>query len=537
MSLLSVSNLAFRYPSQSEPLFTHVSFDINFGDRVGVVGPNGAGKTTLLRILAGELAPHGSAVVRRRQLRWSFVPQGGPPNRVEDRLSDYALTADPALGEMPREIRALESRLDDAERAGRYADLVHLFEERSGFQRQAEAVRVLAGLGFGPRERQLPLSQLSSGQRVRAELARLLVAPVDLLLIDEPTDHLDIAAREWLEGYLDHVRAAYLVVSHDRMFLSRATNRIFELRRQALTVYEGNYEFYVRERALRERQAWERYAAQQRRVDAVREASERRMTLSRRVAKTPQGVRAGKDFYASKSAKVARTARILRERAVAETAVGKPWVEDPIPPLQFQSVPRSRGVVLRAEGISKSYGDKLLFRDLNVCVHAGSRWVITGPNGCGKTTLLRILLGYEKPDQGEVHMGAHVRAGYYVQEGENLDLSKSPLDLCLEVHRDETWVRTILGCLRQRGEGVTRPLEAMSAGERAKVALARLLLGGANLLLLDELTSHLDIEAREAVEQTLQAFPGTILFVSHDRYFVKQLADNFLELAHAGCVA
>jgi len=528
MSLLSASNLAFRY--QSDPLFQEISFEVNPGDRIGLVGPNGAGKTSLLRILAGEFHPYAGILVRRQQLRVSYVRQLTAAS-TEDTLEDFVLTSNPSLKEIHAEIHRLEFRLHNVELATRYADLVHRYEEQGGYRLEADVKKVLGGLGFSPQEMTLLMARLSSGQRARAELARLLLAPADLLLIDEPTNHLDIAAREWLEAYLARVHAAYLMVSHDRIFLSRAATRIFELRRGSLAVYNGNYEFYIEQRALRERQAWDQYAAQQRRNSAARQAAERRMALSRRVTKTPPGVRHGKDFYAGKAAKVARTARILRERVAPESAAPKPWQEDPIPALDFPNIIRTSGVVLRVEGLSKAYGGKSLFQNLIFSVQAGARWAILGPNGCGKSTLLRILLGYENADRGTVQTGAQVRPGYYAQEGENLDASLSPVELCLKAHPDETWVRTILGCLRLRGEQVERPLQAMSAGERSKVALARLLLSGPNLLVLDELTNHLDIESREAVEQTLLSFPGTILFVSHDRYFIKKLADEVLDLS------
>ncbi len=532
MSLLSVSNLSFRYPAQADPLFARISFEINQGDRIGLVGPNGAGKTTLLRIFTGEIAPQTGAVVRRLNLRISYVPQESPAP-AEERLEDYVLTADPALAELHREISSLESRLEGAEVATRYAELLHSFEERGGYSLQSEAEKVLEGLGFGKGERSLPMGSLSSGQRARAELARLLLVPTDLLLIDEPTNHLDIAAREWLEEYLSRYRAPYLVVSHDRAFLSRAVTRIFDLRRQALAVYEGNYESFLEQRAHSERQAWEHYAAQQRRAAAARQASERRMTLSRRVATAPRGIRGGKDFYAAKAARVARTARILRARVAREPVAKKPWVEDPIPPLDFPHVPRLGGVALRVENLSKVYGEKRLFRGLSFAARAGTRWAILGPNGCGKSTLLKILLGYEGPDEGTVSLSARTHAGYYAQEGENLEATKSPVEICRAVNPDETWVRTILGCLRLRGEHAERPIQSMSAGERAKVALARLLASGPNLLLLDEVTNHLDIEAREAVEDTLARFPGTILFVSHDRSLISKLADEVLDLSPA----
>jgi ATP-binding cassette subfamily F protein 3 len=533
MSLLNAADLSFRYSSQPEPLFLKASFEINPGDRIGLVGPNGAGKSTLLRILTGELAPDSGSIARRSQLRTLFVPQQAPALE-ESLLKDYVLSSHPELAALHSEIRRLETQLDDLAQATRYAEMLHAFEEGGGFQLEAHAERVLQGLGFTSGERQLPMACLSAGQRARAQLARLLLASADVLLIDEPTNHLDVAGREWLEDYLLQRDVAYLVVSHDRTFLTRATTRTFELRRQVLTVYEGNYEFYVEQRNLRQSQAMRLFEAGQRRVESARRASDQRLALSHRMARAPQGARHGKDFYAAKAARVARTARLLRERTKHEPVAQKPWQEDPIPALDFPQSSRLTGVALNAYGLTKSFGSKHLFQDLNLCVHAASRWAVVGPNGCGKSTLFRILLGKEKSDAGAVQVSAKVKFGYYAQEGEHLDHSLSPLELCRELDPDETRVRTMLGCLRLRGEQVTRALQTMSAGERAKVALARLLVSGANFLLLDELTNHLDIESREAVEDALLRFPGTVMFITHDRYFVEKLADEVLDLRQAG---
>ncbi len=533
MSLLNVANLSFCYPSHPISLFEKVSFEINPGDRIGLVGPNGSGKTTLLRLLAGELEPQTGSIVRRQQLRLSYVRQESTAPD-EQLLREYVLMANPELGMIYQQFRALETQLDCCEHASHYAECLNTYQERGGFRLQAEAEKLLDGLGFRPHERDLPMGLLSSGQRARSELIRLLLSPANLLLIDEPTNHLDIVAREWLENYLSNLEAAYLVVSHDRTFLNEATSRIFEIRHLGFAVYEGNYQFYLGQRELRERQVWQQFEAQQRRSEAADYSARRRLSLANKVARAPRGIRSGHDFYRSKAAKVARTGRILRKRVLREPVAMKPWQEDPIPALRFENVSVSTGVALRVEGLSKTCEDKVLFHNLNFYVQSGERWGILGPNGSGKTTLIQVLLGEVPADAGRVQFGRNVRIAYYAQEGENLDLAKSPVELGLEVNPNETWVRTILGCLRLRGEKAAFPIQTMSAGERAKVALARTLLGEANLLLLDEPTNHLDIDAREAVEETLSHYPGTILFVSHDRYFINALADEILDLSPKG---
>jgi ATP-binding cassette subfamily F protein 3 len=533
MSLLNVADLSFQYPAQAAPLFRQVSFEIDPGDQVGLVGPNGSGKSTLLRILAGELAADTGTIVRRSGLRTTYVPQ--ETRGVEGgALTDFVLTSHLELAALRGEVRALETRLDDSARATRYAELLNAYDEGGGFQLEVRAEKVLQGLGFSAAERDLPVHFLSAGQRVRAQLAKLLLVSSDLLLIDEPTNHLDMAGREWLERHLRERGVAYLVVSHDRTFLTAATAQTFELKRGALTVFAGGYTFYTEQRDRREAQAMQDYEASRRRAAAAERAAERRQALSHRVTRTPQGVRHGKDYYAAKAARVARTARLLRERSAQEGAAEKPWQEDAIPPLDFPHLVRISGVALNAAGLSKSYSGKRLFHDLSFCVHAGSRWAVLGSNGCGKSTLLRILRGEEASDAGAVQIPAKVKFGYYAQEGEHLDLSLSAVDACRQLEPDETRVRTLLGSLRLRGEDALRALRTLSAGERAKVALARLLVSGANFLLLDELTNHMDIESREAVEAALQRFPGTILFVTHDRSFVEKLADEVLVLKAEG---
>jgi ATP-binding cassette subfamily F protein 3 len=529
MSLLHASGLAFRHDSQTDWLFKNVSFDIGPGDRVALVGANGCGKTSLLRIVAGELEPVSGTLVRRSGLRLAYVRQevSAPAGEL---LEDFVLDADSGLGGLRREWRSLEAGLDDEAAALRYADLLTAYEAAGGYAFEARAESVLDGLGFDERERSLEMAQLSSGQRARAELARLLLSPADLLLVDEPTNHLDVEAREWLEIYLTGINAAYLLISHDRVFLNRTASRTFELRGGELKAYPGSYDDYREQRSLAERQAWEKYEAQQRREAAARRAAEQRMRTAAKVAKAPEGVRHGHDFYQAKAARLQRTARILRERSTHEPTAVKPFVETSIPTLDFAGVQRSGNTVLRLEGLAKSFAGKPLFQGLSATIGRGERWAVLGPNGSGKTTLLRIVRGLERADAGTVETGAGARIGYFSQEGEHMDPEMSPLAFCLAANPDETWVRTILGCLKVRADQVRQPTGSMSGGERAKVALAALLVGGANLLLLDEPTNHLDIEAREALEGTLAQYPGAILFVSHDRRFVEALASDRIDL-------
>jgi ATPase subunit of ABC transporter with duplicated ATPase domains len=311
-----------------------------------------------------------------------------------------------------------------------------------------------------------------------------------------------------------------VLVSHDRTLLRKLANRVLEIERGRVRLFEGGYDAYRAQRALAVRQEWEDYEGFQRRTAAAEQAAQRRSRLATRVAAPPAGVRSGNDFYARKSAKVARTARLLRERAVRGPKVSKPWEEQPIPVLDFAGVRRSGDVALSLTNLAKSYTGRPLFSAINLDLARGERLAITGPNGSGKTTLLRVILGLEPADCGAVRFGANVTAGHYAQDAGNLDRNSTPLQIC----GPATLARTLLACLKVRPDRVDQPLAQASAGECAKVALVRLLVSQANLLLLDEPTNHLDIEAQEALEKTLAQYPGTIVVVSHDRSFLEAIS-------------
>ncbi|MCC6365589.1 MAG: ABC-F family ATP-binding cassette domain-containing protein [Bryobacterales bacterium] len=375
--------------------------------------------------------------------------------------------------------------------------------------------------------------ELSSGQRTREGLARVMRAGADLLLLDEPTNHLDLEAREWLAQWLMRQKITCVVVSHDRAFLNEVTTRTIAIERGAVRVYAGNYGFAMEEREAGESRQWGQYEAQQRRIAAAESAAEKRQRLAAKVAKAPPGMRQSRDFYARKAAKVARTGRILREREKLEPTIAKPWEEQGIPELDFSNVPYCSELVLNAEGLTVGYAEAApVIEDLSFFVHRNERWAVLGSNGSGKTTLLRALLGDLPPRRGRLHWGSGVRVGYYAQEHEHLEESKTPLEVCMEVCPDETAVRTLLACLRLRSDLVGQPLRLLSLGERSKTALTRLLLGGYNVLLLDEPTNHLEMEAQEALAGALRQYPGAVIFVSHDRWFVEKTATAILDLSH-----
>ncbi len=530
MSLLHFSDVAFSYPGQSEPLFREVTFDVNPGDRVALVGPNGAGKTTLLGLVAGELAPAAGGIVRRRGLTVAYGRQD-VESEPSHAIYEFVLRSDDRIASLRDELATLEPSLDDPELAVRYAVRLAEYDEAGGFALEARADAVLDGLGIGADERRLSLAELSWGQRSRVQLARLLLTPADLLILDEPTNHLDVAALEWLEGFVARAEPAMILVSHDRRFLDRVSTSTLDLRRGRLTVYAGGFRAAREQRAVDERRAMEAYEASVRRRDAARRASEGRMRLAAKVARTPPGVRLGQDFYGAKAARVLRTARIMSERAVREEAtVEKPWTEPAATRLEFANVaPAGDGAVV-CEAISKAFDGRPALDGVDLRIGGGERVAILGPNGAGKSTLLRLIAGVERADAGAIRLGGRVRLGYLAQNADDLDPERSPAEICTGDGVDETWARTLLACLRIRGEAANRPVGTLSSGERTRVAVARLLVSASNVLLLDEPTNHLDVEGREGLEDALSQYPGAIVFVSHDRDFVDRLADRVVTL-------
>ena len=360
MSLLSLSDVSFAYACGT-PVFTDVTVSINPGDRMALVGPNGSGKSTLLGLIAGDLEPSRGAIARRRGLNMAMAGQQWGASSAPEPLFDFVFGILPSLHQLRKRIGELEQ---DLAHPTEYADRIHEYQEKGGYQSEAEIARQLCGLGFSVGDFGRDVQTLSGGERMRAQLARAMATPADLLILDEPTNHLDGAACDWLAENLERRAGACVIVSHDRSLLTAFAERIVEIDRGHVRLFEGSYMDYRRARALLDAQAWAAYEAFERRRAVMTLAARRREALAARVARTPDGIRGGKDHYARKAAKVARTARILRSRTDREDRVEKPWREQAIEGLSFERVTRGSGLVLVAEGLAKSYGDRTLFRGL-----------------------------------------------------------------------------------------------------------------------------------------------------------------------------
>jgi ATP-binding cassette subfamily F protein 3 len=517
--LLRANELARDLPDRR--LFGGVTLEVHPGDRVGVVGPNGAGKTTLLRILAGDEAPDAGEVLVPRRVRVERLRQELDP-RLERPVREEVAAALSHLDDLEREREALEARIvalgragqePTAELAGRYDAVRAGFEAARGFEREVRVERVLAGLGFPPEASARPVRSFSGGWLMRVELAKLLLSEPDVLLLDEPTNHLDLPAIEWLEGFLDAYRGAVVAVSHDRTFLRRHVTRIAALEAGRLTLYEGNY-------------------------DAYRQQREERLALLGAQARNQERRRAELERFVERFRYKASKARQAQSRVKMLERLDRDAVEVPrerARAIRLRIPPPARAgeVVAALEGVAQSYGSTRVYEALDLEIRRGDRVALVGPNGAGKSTLLRIVAGRLPIERGSRRLGHNVRAVLYAQH--HLEALDPELTVLGELERDARTediprLRAHLGAFLFSGDDVEKRVGVLSGGEKARLALARLLLRPANFLILDEPTNHLDLAACEVLESALRTFAGTLLFVSHDRTFVNAVATRVIEV-------
>jgi ATP-binding cassette subfamily F protein 3 len=508
MSIIVAERLAKSF--DPDDIFWDVSCTIARGDRIALVGRNGTGKTTLLRILGGFEEPTGGRVYRAKGLRIGYLPQEAVLEGDRS-LWREMMTAFEALHELEARLHELELEMGDPERAEAvleaYAPLRERFELMGGYTYQDHTKHVLMGLGFSPEEHNTPLAHLSGGQKTRALLARLLLESPDLLLLDEPTNHLDLQAIEWLEGYLNNWEGTVLMVAHDRYFMDRVVRKVWELAFGQVEVYSGNYSHYTQQRQERYERRLKEYRAQQAFV-AKEEDYIRRYMAGQRTTQA-QG----------------RLKRL--ERFKQDELLDRPREEHTIK-LRFQTPLRSGEKVAWSQDLVVGYEPGApLFHCPDLDLRRGECVALLGPNGSGKTTFLKTLLGEVPPLAGYARLGASLKIGYYAQVHSDLDPDKSVLDTILEV-KDMLLgeARSFLGRFLFSGDDVFKHVGDLSGGERSRVALAKLVLQRANFLLLDEPTNHLDIASQEVLQDVLDEFPGTVLLVTHDRYLVDRLASQ-----------
>ena len=515
--LLRLDGVSRSFPART--LFAGVDLTVNAGDRVGIVGANGAGKTSLLRIAAGLDAPDAGRVVTPKQMRRGFLQQEIDPGR-EHSVREEAASALAHLDALEAEIAGLEREIErfgrdgcevPADLAERWDRTQAAFTFADGFGREARVERVLAGLGIDTEAAGRPLSAFSGGWLMRVELAKLLLATPDVLLLDEPTNHLDLPSIEWFEETLAGFRGAVLLVSHDRAFLRRHVNRVAELDGGRFWVYAGGWDRYLEQKALRREQL---------------EAAKRQQ--DRAVAETERFIERFR-YKASKAKQVQSRVKALGKLDRVEL----PGESRARMRLKLPEPVRAGEVVLRLEDVHKSYGETRVYAGVSLELHRGERVALVGPNGAGKSTLLRLVAGVLAPDAGECALGHKVSVGFYAQHQlEVLDPSATVLDELAQTARtdDVPRLRAHLGAFLFSGDDVEKRVSVLSGGEKARLALAKLLLHPVNFLVLDEPTNHLDVAAREVLEEALSAYAGTLLFISHDRAFIDALAPRVLDV-------
>jgi ATP-binding cassette subfamily F protein 3 len=524
VSILTTTGLSKQFGPQD--VFSDVSLQIGHGDRVGLVGANGSGKTTLLDILAGLETPSSGLVHCARGLRMGYLPQEAALAAGGETLWQKAHSALDHLQEQAVQLRHMEEAMQVAIDAGeqeqllvRYGEAQETFDSAGGYSYEHRIRQVLGGLGFSEEDYSCPLARLSGGQQTRAQLAHLLLNEPDLLLLDEPTNHLDLDAIEWLEDYLQAWPGAMVIVAHDRFFLDKMVARVWDLAGAGLHHYRGNYSSYVQQRSER-RERQQRDLVQQQSFIAREEEFIRRNLAGQRT-KAAQG----------------RRKQLERLRPVGRVTTEKQIY------LDLHTDLRSGDLVLATHDLVVGYrADAALFACPDIEIRRGDRIGLVGPNGAGKTTFIRTILKEIRPLSGRVRLGAAVEMGYFAQAHAGLDPRRTVLEEILSVKNLPLGeARNYLGQFLFSGDDVFKPIADLSGGERARVALAKLALRGANFLILDEPTNHLDIPSQEILQSVLSNFPGTILLVSHDRYFIDALAsqvwaleDNHLHLSKGG---
>ena len=505
---------------QDRVVLDDVSFQVDAGERVGLLGPNGAGKTTLLRIMTGEIAPDRGTVSIPQGRRIGYISQLAevPDGAL---VEDVLRMAFADVTQVARELEEVQQKMDAGEHSEalmrRYDMLSTRFDFLGGYDCETRLARVANGLHISPAQRQQPFSSLSGGEQTRIRLAVMILRETDILLLDEPTNHLDMDSIEWLENYLDHYKGTVLAVSHDRYFLDRTVTRIIELDHGGVEFYSGNYSFYVAEKEARYKLQMKQYQKEQAKIAQLEKAADQMSA-----------------WAISGMDKTYKRVVAIRHRIEWLQKTEKPTREERLD-LGFPTVPFHADYALRIKDLKKSYDGRVLFDHVTQTIRGGGeRVALVGPNGTGKTTMLRLLLGEEMPDAGSVQFGPSVRAAYLPQQIQFSHPERTLYDTLLyELGCEPQQARNRLGAYRFRGEDQFKRVGQLSGGEKARLKLCMLMNSAVNMLILDEPTNHLDLDSREWIESAVDQFEGTLLIVSHDRYFVNRFANRIWELQNS----
>ncbi|ULL19059.1 ABC-F type ribosomal protection protein [Paenibacillus sp. H1-7] len=520
--LLQVSGITKSYGINT--VLSNISLQIEPRERIGLVGVNGAGKSTLLQIIAGEMSYDSGDIFKAKETKVGYLKQNSGLNSDKSIWEELRSVFD-HLHEAEKELRKLEAMMSDPavlanekqteDTMKRYASLSEWFKEQGGYEADARIRGILHGMGFGDFAPDTVINTLSGGQKTRLALAKMLLQAPDLLLLDEPTNHLDIQTLTWLEGYLRSYSGAILVVSHDRYFLDALVNAIYEIERTTSKRYTGNYTRYVEIKQADYEIQLKQFEKQQEEIAKMEEFVQRNIVR----------------------ASTTKRAQSRRKALEKMDRLDKPMGELKRASFAFEVEQPSGKEVLQVSGVSVSYdSSKPLLKDVSFQLRRGDTAALIGPNGIGKSTLLKTLIGDQQPDKGDIRWGANVRIGYYDQEQKGLNPNNTVLGEVWDAfpNLEEARIRTVLGSFLFSGEDVFKKVSSLSGGEKARVSLAKLMLEKANVLILDEPTNHLDLFSKEVLESALIDYEGTLLFISHDRYFLNKMAEQMLELSGDG---
>jgi ATPase subunit of ABC transporter with duplicated ATPase domains len=512
--MISLSNINKQYGRQL--VFVDASLQLNPGEKIGLVGPNGSGKTTLFRMLVGEEAPDDGEVTVPRKLTVGYFRQDVEEMKGRSVL-DEAIAGSGRVGDLHHELEHLQHRMEDPELGDemdrvleRFGEVQEEYEHLGGYTLEAQAREVLHGLGFKDDQIDGDVGALSGGWKMRVALARVLLGRPDVLLMDEPTNHLDLESIIWLEQFLKSLPGALLMTSHDREFMNRIVSKIAEIEAGEIVTYSGNYDFYERERTIRENNQQAAFARQQAML-----AKEQRFIDRFRT-------------HAAKAAQVQSRIKALDKIEKIELPKKRQVVK-----FEFRPPPRSGDQVAVIEDLKKGFGARRIYDGFSLTIRRGERWAVMGRNGAGKTTLLRMISGVLAPDSGEVRLGASLKMGYFAQQ--SLDVLDPDLTVQEQLQRDFPQdgigsLRSLAGAFQFSGDDVDKRIRSLSGGEKSRLAMARMLYDPPNFLVLDEPTNHLDLATKEMLVEALKNFEGTMIFVSHDRVFLRGLGSRVLEL-------
>jgi len=524
MIMLSCNNVTKSFGV--ETILEDISFSVNEGDKVGIVGVNGTGKTTLFKIITGIYGHDEGEIYTSKSCRIGYLEQNtnfySEKTVYEELLSvfDYLIVAENELRALENKIAQMSSVRDSGKELKKlmdeYGHKYEEFEKNNGYGYKSEVLGILRGLGFKDGDMDKEINVLSGGEKTRVLLGKLLLSKPSLLLLDEPTNHLDAEAVEWLEGFLRTYEATLMIISHDRYFLDQSVNRIFEMANKKLTAYNGNYTQYQKQARIQREIDIKNYENQQREIKKQEESIERLKSYGR-----------------EKHIKRARSKEKMLDKV---EKLEKPQEFKKKARFYFSQTRQSGNDVLHLEDIEKSYGERLLFKNLNLDIYRGEKVALIGPNGAGKSTLFKMILGDEKCDKGIIKIGQNVEVSYFHQEQKTLDVKNTIIDEIWDANPQltHTEVRKLLGSFLFEGEDVFKQIKSLSGGERARVAILKLILSKSNFLLLDEPTNHLDIDSKEVLEEALIDYEGTLFTISHDRYFLNTVIDKILVLGENG---